>query len=167
MLLRLFLLIIVLGALFYFFNYYKHQSANKRKETLMRALIYFVSGLLIVLVLTGRISWIFALLGAALPWLNRLAMAHQLWNTFKKQNNQHQNDQQQNNQNSGQHENNNKMTLQRAYEILGIDESADRAQVLAAHRRQILNNHPDRGGSDYLAKQINLARDIILAHIKK
>lgn len=49
-----------------------------------------------------------------------------------------------------------------AADILGITADASREEVVAAHRRLIRNLHPDRGGSDYLAQQINAARDTLL-----
>lgn len=55
-----------------------------------------------------------------------------------------------------------RMTQEEAREILGVGEGADRKQVLAAHRRMIQKNHPDTGGSEYLASKINEARDVLL-----
>ncbi len=55
------------------------------------------------------------------------------------------------------------MTRAIALEILGLREGASPEDIQLAHRRLMQKMHPDRGGSDYLAKQINAARDFLLS----
>ncbi|MET0238570.1 MAG: molecular chaperone DnaJ [Sphingobium sp.] len=52
-----------------------------------------------------------------------------------------------------------------ALELLGLSTDADRAAVIAAHRRLIMRNHPDAGGTEALAQSLNAARDHLLARL--
>lgn len=54
------------------------------------------------------------------------------------------------------------MSVARAREVLGVGADADEKEIREAHRRLMLANHPDHGGSSWLATQINLAKDVLL-----
>src|SRR5947209_12168081 len=54
------------------------------------------------------------------------------------------------------------VTVEEAYEILGLAPGADAEAIRAAHRRLMTQLHPDHGGTDYLATKINRARDVLL-----
>lgn len=54
------------------------------------------------------------------------------------------------------------MSRQLALEILGLTDTASEADILHAHREMMRRLHPDRGGSDYLAKKINAAKDYLI-----
>lgn len=54
------------------------------------------------------------------------------------------------------------MTRDEAYRVLGLNPGATSDDIKAAHRRLMANVHPDKGGSDYLAQQINRAKDVLL-----
>ena len=56
------------------------------------------------------------------------------------------------------------MNIVEARALLGVDESADADAMRAAHRRLIALIHPDRGGTEELARKINAARDALLRH---
>lgn len=53
----------------------------------------------------------------------------------------------------------------KARALLGVTPDADAAEIRAAHRRLIASVHPDRGGTEALAAQLNAARDLLLARL--
>ena len=55
-----------------------------------------------------------------------------------------------------------RMTREEAYRVLGLAPGASREAVVAEYRRLMKRVHPDQGGTDYLAAQLNEAKDTLL-----
>ena len=52
--------------------------------------------------------------------------------------------------------------IEEAYEILGLTMDASDEEIDRAYKELIRKNHPDMGGSEYIAKKINAAREYII-----
>ena len=56
-----------------------------------------------------------------------------------------------------------KMTRREAALILGVRESASAERIRNSHRKLLILNHPDTGGSTFLATKINQAKEMLLS----
>ncbi|UCB54534.1 MAG: DnaJ domain-containing protein [Thiotrichales bacterium] len=137
--------------------------ADKRKNLIFWSTAGVIIGTLVVLAATGRMHWLYALGGSIAAFTPRLISALRylpLINRFRQQYTQ------QKTQSSGQQAagraNPGQMTADQAREILGVKANASREEIIKAHKRMMQKVHPDRGGSDYLAAQINQAKDTLL-----
>lgn len=138
----------------------KQQPSNKRWQIVM----IVVGVILLGLVATGRMHWLFALIGAMLPVARRLfgllayiPMLRRTINTFRGQQNPGTDQQSTNSTNTSA-----VITVSEAYAILGLEPGADREDIILAHKQLMQKMHPDRGGSSHLATKINQAKDMLL-----
>ena len=53
------------------------------------------------------------------------------------------------------------MSRREAAAILGIRETSTKQQIKEAHRKIMMLNHPDRGGSPFIASKINEAAETL------
>lgn len=112
--------------------------------------------LLVFLILTGRMHWLGALLGLILP-LGKL-LFHVITERFLRKTL----DPKDAPSNTNSH---NHMSSDEARAILGVTSTATAEEIEQAYKLLMQKLHPDRGGNDYLAAQLNRARDRLLEDI--
>jgi hypothetical protein len=123
------------------------------------AAVCLVGGLA-VLAATGRLHWIAAVGAAVLPFLKRglsllryLPIFRSLFGAYQQYGRQN---------GGGGGAGGSEMGLDEAREVLGLGANPTRDEIIEAHRRLMQKVHPDRGGSTYLAQQLNEAKRILL-----
>ena len=155
---RIFLAIVALVGVMWFLSWYSKADPKTRNRALVSILLYSLAAALLILVVTGRIPWLFAIFSAAIPWINRALMMKQMWNRFNASAGNP-------DQDTGQGSPvipEQVMTTEKALEILGLEPGATEQEIIAAHKKLMQKIHPDKGGSGYLAAQINQAKDTLL-----
>lgn len=168
------LLILLIIAAFWGLAHIKQKPPGVRRKLFVRSAVGALVVLLIAMAVTGRMHWLFALVGALLPFVRGLfgigLQFLPLWLRRRQTGNQHNSDH--NAHNSTQSPpNKNALDVREAMDILGLEGDIHKGDISTkmindAHRRLIQKMHPDRGGSDYLAAKINQARDLLLSLIK-
>jgi hypothetical protein len=159
---RIIIILAVIGVALLIWYRLSRVSQDRRKNLVFWTVAGVIIGSLVLLAATGRMHWLYALGGgiaALIPRLSGVIRYLPLINRFRqqyRQNSSQQSGRQQQRPRSG------RMSAEEAREILGLKPGATREEINLAHKRMMQKVHPDRGGSDYLAKQINEARDTLL-----
>jgi curved DNA-binding protein CbpA len=58
------------------------------------------------------------------------------------------------------------LSTAQALEILGLKAGATEQEIRVAYNRLMKRVHPDVGGSDFFAKQLNEVRDVLLGEAR-
>ena len=59
-----------------------------------------------------------------------------------------------------------KMNKREACLILSVTDNISRNELKEAHKRLMMLNHPDSGGSTFIASKINQAKDLLMQCVK-
>ncbi|NOU23415.1 MAG: DnaJ domain-containing protein [Methyloglobulus sp.] len=161
---RIYLILVLIVIAVYALRAFRKASPAKVAR-IVRILFFSLIGIMLLyLGATGRLNGLFALVGILVAFAVRMLPVliryspylHRLWLEFtasKQQSSGRQGDRA--SPKGG-------MTKEEAYEVLGLKPGALEQDVIAAHRKLMQKIHPDRGGSDYLAAKINLAKKTLL-----
>lgn len=155
MIIRLIIAAAVLYALFRFVKLVQSKPASERRPYYITLLIGIAAAGLVLLSVTGRVHWLAGLIGGALPFVRQFVLNH----VYKKISSQQAGGQE---EPRGQQANSLEMNESQALAILGLQAGASDEEIIRAHRSLMQKLHPDRGGNDYLASQLNAAKDLLL-----
>jgi len=146
------LILIVLIITAYFLRHgYQKQPQELRSRWLTTRALWALAIVLIIAAATGRFHPIAALSSPILPIL------WQLYNRFSSPRRVEDS----NRSSASQNTNSEQMSRERALKILGLTEGFTDEELVEAHRTLIARCHPDKGGNDFLASEINAAFDIL------
>ena len=129
--------------------------------------VYVLAGFglgLLYLGITGRLHWLAAVGAALLPflrrgfgWIRYLPWIRQLYQQTRSQG-----PHAANSGSAGTAPGSGDMSAIQARQVLGLGTHPNKEEVIAAHRRLMQKLHPDRGGSTFLAQQLNEAKRVLL-----
>ncbi len=151
--------VLVLGLLLLFAGGYTRLSPRQLAKSVRFSGGVALALVTVALAMTGRIglallagggAWAL-LFGTVPPWLRQSGTAYRT-NTGGGSSQSH----------SGSSPRTAAMSRAEAFKVLGLEEGASVEEIRAAHRRLILQTHPDKGGTSYLAAKINEAKDVLL-----
>ena len=157
---RLIILIAVIGIALILWHKITRSKGDERKKMVFWSIIVSLGVILAILAVTGHlniitaaIAGLVALLPRAMQFAKYLPLINRLY-----QNNNQQHQQQAQTPPPGRQT----MSPDEAREVLGLKPGHTKDDIIQAHRRMMQKVHPDRGGSDYLAAQINKAKETLL-----
>lgn len=158
--------LIALLSIVWFFKTYQQGTPDQRKRLVVGFLFSIVFAFVLFMTLTGRIHYIAAIVTGLLPFVRRVVpllryipFVRRFVKNVKSENEK--------STDGGSSKvvgsNSGIMTRAQAFEVLGLEEGASEEDIVDAHRRLMQKCHPDRGGNDFLAAQLNQAKDTLLA----
>lgn len=135
----------------------KTVPVHRRGAAAFKLLILLLVAIIVILTVTGRLPWMGALVAGFFLLFKKYSAALRVIPFLRYLfGNRKTNDTQKNSQNGFQ------MSRQDALKILDLEEGCTSEEIIQAHRKLMQKLHPDHGGNDYLAAQINEARALLL-----
>lgn len=162
MLIRLLIAIALLLGVWWAIRWWSRTSPQKATKALIGL---FLAALVIggaALVLTGKLAGLLAMLAGLSPWIGRAMRVHQAWRFVRRMTGREPPSPSPSPGGKPPPPADTAMTRAQAYEILGLSPSASEDDIREAHRRLMRANHPDAGGSTWIAARLNQARDLLL-----
>ena len=139
---------------------YSPERSNESRRPLVTLAIGVLVFALLMLIASGKMHWLSGLFAGIAPFLRRLAgllrYAPLLQNLFGRVPGR---------TTPPPTRAEPALTLETARAMLEVGENATAEEIVAAHRRLIARNHPDRGGSTYIAAQLNSAKELLLQQL--
>lgn len=132
----------------------------ERRKYILKSAVFALAAVMIVLAAAGRLHWVVAAAGAVAAFIPRLVGLLKYIPLIDRLVKGYRSNPQQNGKSSGPASAG--MSREEALAVLGLKDGATRQDVTGAHRRLMQKVHPDRGGSDYMAAQLNKAKDTLL-----
>jgi DnaJ homolog subfamily C member 19 len=160
---RLIILIAVAAIALILWHKITNAKGEERNKMIFWSIVVCIGVILGLLAVTGHlniitaaIAGLIALIPRAMHFVRYLPLVSRLFQKQGPQTSQ--------SQNTGAPPPRGKQSMDReqALEVLGLKPGYTKEDVIQAHRRMMQKVHPDRGGSDYLAAQINQAKDVLL-----
>jgi hypothetical protein len=121
--------------------WYREKSKSSKADKIITLGSLLTAMLIILRAGPLRILYLFNLLIPLLPFIKNFRMKFNGFNATKVAD---------------------EMTEEEAREILGVSANASEEEIQAAYKKLILKNHPDHGGSKYIAAKLNKAKDKLL-----
>ncbi|AKH69180.1 DnaJ-like protein [Spongiibacter sp. IMCC21906] len=159
MIIRLLIAVAVLYGIFRFVKIVQSKPKDQRRPYYFTLLISIAAAGLVLLSITGRVHWLAGIIGAAMPFVRQFIANHlhqRISGNANRSNTGPQNEEPPPRRYSGN------MDKPEALSILGLKEGASEDDIIKAHRHLMQKFHPDRGGNDYLASQLNEAKSVLL-----
>lgn len=156
-------LVIVALAITLLIGYYLWQQAKQRgkhRQFFNRLVIGGFIALILGLTLTGKLHWLGSVFAIALLALKRLVTLGIQFLPLIQQYFRHKT-----NNTYNTHSQTEVMPIDQAYKVLGLETGVSRDMIIEAHRNLIQKLHPDKGGNEHLAAQINQAKEILLKQL--
>ena len=140
--------------------WYKVKTApeDERKKLIFQIFAGAFAALMIFLAATGRLNVIYAAIAGIVAFIPRVAHLLKYLPLINKIRQAAAGKQQSSTHSARQ----GAVNRDKAYEILGLKPGASKEEIITAHKKMMQKYHPDRGGSDYLAAEINTAKDTLL-----